>query len=73
VRAVDRDFARRVDAGLATCDPAVIQAIRDAGFTTVVAHGHRDCNVGPAEAECLRRSFGPGHAEGKVAWWDLAP
>ncbi|MES2637834.1 MAG: hypothetical protein V4850_00060 [Myxococcota bacterium] len=67
--AADRDFARRVDAGLKSCDPTVLEAIRAAGFTAVVAHGHRDCNLDPAEEVCLRSAFGPGTSQGTVTWW----
>ncbi len=70
-RPVDGDFAKRVDGGLAGCDAAVIEAIRAAGFTAIVAHGHHDCNLEPAEVACLRRVFGPGQAEGKVVWWEI--
>ena len=70
-RAADRAFARRVEAGLTACDPAVIAEIRAAGFTSIVAHGHRDCNLSAAETTCLRSAFGSGTAEGKVVWWDL--
>ncbi|MDP2311491.1 MAG: hypothetical protein Q8P41_01185 [Pseudomonadota bacterium] len=69
--AADRDFARQVEAGLHACDPAVLAAIRAAGFTAVVAHGHRNCNLDPVEAACLRGAFGPGTSQGKVTWWEL--
>lgn len=59
--------ARLIDEGLATCSSAAIEAIR--GFPTVIAHGHRGCNLGPAETACLRRHFGAGTAKGKVVWW----
>ncbi|MDP2306733.1 MAG: hypothetical protein Q8P18_11980 [Pseudomonadota bacterium] len=67
----DRAFARRVDAGLNPCDPDVLAEIRAAGFTAVVAHGHRNCNLAPEEAACLRTAFGPGTSQGKVTWWSI--
>ena len=66
-----RAFAEQVEGGLSRCDPAVIAAIRAEGYTTVVAHGHRDCNLDAAAEACLRRAFGPPKAEGKVQWWDI--
>ncbi len=67
----DRNLARLLDRGLAGCDPAAIAAIRSAGFTAVVEHGHRSCNLDPAESACLRAAFGPGRSAGKVTWWEL--
>jgi hypothetical protein len=62
--------ARVIDEGLASCSEAAVAAIR--GYATVVAHGHRACNLGPAETACLRRHFGAGTAKGKVVWWETA-